>query len=218
MTGYITDEAFKQLNKELALKGHSPIVSNVQLSGKERNLALGMIGEKLVRWYLTEYFGKKINDSYNPMDRIQDFWFDDGTNVEVKTQTPFLNLESFTTRINQMNKMKNVSFVYFLETPRKTDVLKWDNNTRSRMVESTNPDDKKASDYVSSIYMWQNTPEVKITDVMLHKKVFDNTGAMRDMVVIPYNALTKTYDITLPKHLVLLDRFSISPIGLTDVE
>lgn len=80
-----------------------------------KKILLGTLGEKIVAKLLRDR-GLTVNESLYMFDSSKDMEVD-GENVEVKTQMPFLILDSFAVSINQMNKIQNSSRVYWVSVP-----------------------------------------------------------------------------------------------------
>jgi len=76
---------------------------------------LGMLGEKIVAKHLRDR-GCTVNESLNIFDSEKDMEVD-GNKVEVKTQVPFLMMNSFTISISQLRKIQNSHRVYWISVP-----------------------------------------------------------------------------------------------------
>lgn len=76
---------------------------------------LGSIGEKIVSNYFSQK-GCKIVESINPFDSEKDMIID-GKKVEVKTQQPFVKLNSLTFKKNQLKKCSTVDKLYVVTVP-----------------------------------------------------------------------------------------------------
>ena len=76
---------------------------------------LGRIGEKIVANYFSQR-GCKVIESINHFDSEKDMLIDD-KKIEVKTQQPFVKLNSLTFRKNQLRKCKNVDKLFVVTVP-----------------------------------------------------------------------------------------------------
>jgi len=76
---------------------------------------LGMLGERIIAKHLRER-GHSVIESLNVFDSEKDLDVD-GDKVEVKTQVPFLIKNAFSISPNQLNKIKNSKFVYWISVP-----------------------------------------------------------------------------------------------------
>jgi len=76
---------------------------------------LGRIGEKIVANYFSQK-GSKIVESLDHFDSQKDMMID-GKTVEVKTQQPFVKLNSLTFRKNQLMKCTSVDELYIVTVP-----------------------------------------------------------------------------------------------------
>lgn len=212
---YVTQQAFDQINLELARKGKKIMQHNVRPQDEETRItALGAVGEKLVRWYLSSVQGLKIIEAFDPFDKEKDFEFENGEKAEIKTQSPYYNLHAFAVKSNQLLKMTNVDHIYFVETPRRKDIPsnQWRNDKRKEFVNGP-IEYKNASDYESTVYVLHKANK-NINEFVTRKKVFDKNGVSREMLLIPIDELEVAFTITQEKHVILLDRYSTNPIGL----
>lgn len=76
---------------------------------------LGRIGEKIVVNYFSQK-GSKIVESLDHFDSKKDMMID-GKTVEVKTQQPFVKLNSLTFRKKQLMKCTSVDELYIVTVP-----------------------------------------------------------------------------------------------------
>lgn len=216
---YISQKAFEQINWELIRKNKKVLPANIApLDEETRTRALGAVGEKLVRWYITTVLGTKIIESFDPMDSEKDFVFATGETAEIKTQSPYFNLQAFAVRSDQYKKLKNVDHIYFVETPRAAAIpySDWNFNARQRFVNGPFKE-KNATHFVATVYHFSKSLR-NISEIVEKKTVYAQDGRNRDMLLIPIKHLTPWFEITMPKHLVLLDKYSTNPIGLFEPE
>lgn len=88
----------------------------------ERRILLGMIGERIVAYYLRKD-GHDVEESLNVYDSEKDMLVD-GLPVEVKTQVPIMIEDSFGIALSQKAKLFSCHRVYFVSVPLKaTDEL-----------------------------------------------------------------------------------------------
>lgn len=78
---------------------------------------LGKAGEMIVANYFAS-LGQKIKISVDQFDSKKDMLVEEET-IEVKTQVPFVNKNSFTIKENQLKKCKTVNKVIFISVPNK---------------------------------------------------------------------------------------------------
>lgn len=76
---------------------------------------LGMLGERIIAKHLRER-GHTVTESLNVFDSEKDLDVD-GYKVEVKTQVPFIIKDSFSISRNQLNKIQNSKYVYWVSVP-----------------------------------------------------------------------------------------------------
>lgn len=76
---------------------------------------LGLAGEKIVANYFSS-LGKKVELSINPFDSTKDLIVD-GKHIEVKTQVPWCQKDSFTFRPNQLKKILASDLIIFISVP-----------------------------------------------------------------------------------------------------
>lgn len=89
------------------------------MSKLEKKTELGIIGEKIVRNFMTST-GFTITDSIDVYDSDKDFEAVKGDKkytVEVKTQVPFVTKEAFTIKENQYRKCFSVDLLIFVCVP-----------------------------------------------------------------------------------------------------
>ena len=214
---YVTQQAFDQINLELARKGKKIMQKNVRPQDEETRItALGAVGEKLVRWYLSSVLGFKIIEAFDSFDKEKDFEFENGETAEIKTQSPYYNLHAFAVKSKQLLKLTNVDHIYFVETPRRKDIpsQQWKHAKRNEFVNGP-IEDKKASEYECKVYVLHKVDK-NINEFVTRKKVFDKNGVSREMLLIPIDELEEAFTIAQEKHVILLDRYSTNPIGLID--
>lgn len=82
---------------------------------EDKKTRLGKMGEICVGNYLTRK-GHKVIYSIDPYDSNKDLLVDD-EHVEVKTQIPYINQQSFTIRKNQLEKCRSVDALFFVALP-----------------------------------------------------------------------------------------------------
>jgi len=214
---YVKQTAFEQINLELARKGRQPMTRNTAPTDESTRIqALGAVGEKLVRWYLTTVDKIKIIEAFDPMDKEKDFSFENGETAEIKTQSPYYNLNAFAVRDNQLNKLRKVDHIYFVETPRRKEISsgRWTFSVRGEFA-GGDWLGKKAGDYESRVYILHKKDN-DIRNIIEELKVYAKDGSSRNMLLIPIKKLEVAFTITLDKHLILLDKYSTNPIGLLE--
>ena len=76
---------------------------------------LGRTGEKIIANMLIE-LGLNVQESIDHFDREKDFLVD-GKKVEVKTEQPYVLMNCFSFRENQLRKCRSVDVLYFVSIP-----------------------------------------------------------------------------------------------------
>ena len=84
-------------------------------NSNENSVILGQIGEKIVSNLLCR-LGHVVQESIDPFDSQKDMTSDDKL-IEVKTQQPFVLKNSFSFKLNQLRKCRNVDELYFVSIP-----------------------------------------------------------------------------------------------------
>lgn len=90
-----------------------------QTPAAERKLLLGMIGERIVAYYLRRG-GHEVEESLNVYDSEKDMLVN-GLPCEVKTQVPIMIEDSFAVGIRQKAKIHSCHRVYFISVPLRAD-------------------------------------------------------------------------------------------------
>ena len=89
------------------------------MAGLEKKTELGIIGEKIVRNFMTAN-GFTVTDTLNVYDSDKDFDAEKNGKkytVEVKTQVPFVTKNAFTIKENQYRKCFSVDLLMFVCVP-----------------------------------------------------------------------------------------------------
>lgn len=89
------------------------------MAGLEKKTELGIIGEKIVRNFMTAN-GFTVTDTLNVYDSDKDFDAEKNGKkytVEVKTQVPFVTKTAFTIKENQYRKCFSVDLLMFVCVP-----------------------------------------------------------------------------------------------------
>lgn len=141
----------------------------------EKNLKktlLGMLGERIIAKHLRGK-GHTVTESLNVFDSEKDFDVD-GYKVEVKTQVPFLIKDSFSISPNQLNKIQNSKYVYWVSVP-PTKV----NDTLSGYVFKMDPNVAKFERYSlkngkEMISFKRNQPGMEIVDKIKDSKLLEH--------------------------------------------
>jgi hypothetical protein len=210
-------KAKQDLEQELGRKGKAYVGTWEQ----KRTSALGAVGEKLIRWHLTQ-LGCNVIESFDPFDRVKDFTYTLPSGpphllAEVKTQSPYYNKRAFTIRLNQLDKMKNVDNCFFVETPILKGMTHWTWRERNFIRQGHGAgSDKDASKFHSRVWSFTNDMKKNIEDIMVREDVTSHKEnfATRSMYLIPIDKLVYEFVIDEPKHLVMLDQYSTEPLGL----
>lgn len=87
------------------------------MKNDESQAKLGRAGETIVLNWLSKQgiiFEAAVDQFDNRKDVVAD-----GKKIEVKTQVPFVNANSFTFKDNQLKKCMNADYVYFVSVPNK---------------------------------------------------------------------------------------------------
>ncbi len=82
---------------------------------EERISILGRTGEKIFSNFMRSQ-GKNLVESIDNFDSEKDYIVD-GKTVEVKTEQPFVSMNSFSFRPNQLMKCRRVDELYFVTVP-----------------------------------------------------------------------------------------------------
>jgi Holliday junction resolvase-like predicted endonuclease len=85
------------------------------LTTEEKIKMLGNMGEKYVSNWLSRE-GFIVESSIDPYDRVKDLTAN-GLKIEVKTHVPFIKVQAFGVNPSQLNKLRNVDRLFFINVP-----------------------------------------------------------------------------------------------------
>lgn len=96
-------------------------------TSEEMMSELGLAGEKIIANYFSEQ-GQKVKHSVDKFDREKDMLIEGAITVEVKTQQPYVKMNSLSFRPNQLYKCRKVDELYFVTAAAQiSPSYKWNN-------------------------------------------------------------------------------------------